>query len=238
MNKSESRKFRRYAVYFVPRKETALAKFGRTWFGPDSETENLTKNIEISMDQEHYEHAIAAPRRYGFHATLKAPFMLRTGCDLDDLLAATEDLAYSSSPVALGGLQINPIDEFLALVPVSENRDLDKLALRCVRLLDVYRAPMCKAELKKRRAGGLGEREEKMLLKWGYPYVKKTYRFHMTLTGKLKTREVKIVEQVLAQLGKNTIDRPFMIDDLCVLGDPGNGEPFRLLERFALSGQP
>lgn len=77
-----------------------------------------------------------------------------------------------------------------------------------------------------------------MLLKWGYPYVKKTYRFHMTLTGKLKNPEVKVVEPVLVELSKNSIDRPFMIDDICVLGDPGNGKPFRLLERFALSGQP
>ncbi len=238
MSSVRREQFNRYAIYFVPRKETALAEFGTTWFGNQSENGNLVKDNKISLDQKHYEQVIAAPRRFGFHATLKAPFALRPDCDLDDLLTATQDLARSTLPVALGGLQINPIAEFLALVPFCENRELDKLALRCVRLLDVYRAPSCEAELKKRRAVGLSEREEKMLLKWGYPYVKKTYRFHMTLTGKLKNREVKIVEPVLAKLSENTIDRPFMIDDLCVLGDPGNGQPFRLLERFALSGQP
>jgi len=230
--------YNRYAIYFVPRKDTDLAGFGRAWFGHDIETGHLVANTKTSLDQKQYQQVIEVPRRYGFHATLKAPFALRPDCDLDDLLAATQDLAQSTSPVALGGLQIRPIAEFLALVPFCENRELNKLALRCVRLLDVYRAPMCEAELIKRRAVGLSEREEKMLLKWGYPYVKKAYRFHMTLTGKLKNRQAKTVEPVVTELLKNSIERPFMIDDICVMGDPGNGEMFRLVERFKLSGQP
>jgi len=154
------------------------------------------------------------------------------------LFAAVEDLALSTYPVVLGGLQIEKIADFLALVQSRESDDLNKLALRCVRILDAYRAQLSDAEIAKRRSAGLNEREERMLLKWGYPYVKKTYRFHMTLTGRLNNRQMKMLRPVLARMAINVIDQPIMVDDICVLGDPGNDQPFRLLERFALSGQP
>ena len=72
---------RRFGIYWAPAADHPLWRAGCDWLGRDPESGAA--------------HAVrphrAAPRRYGFHATLKPPFALRDGrteADLDDALAA------------------------------------------------------------------------------------------------------------------------------------------------------
>ena len=59
----------------------------------------------------------AAPRRYGWHATLKAPFALAPGTDWITLHQAVQEVARGLQPFVLPPLQVQRIDDFLALVP-------------------------------------------------------------------------------------------------------------------------
>lgn len=210
--------FCRFAIYFKPQEDSALAEFEREWFG-------------TMPDQ-----IVASPKRYGLHATLKAPFRLNDQRTYEGLKTAIKYLAGDFTPVDVGPLIQKQIGGFLALVPKTECPDLNPLAFDWVRLLDAYRAPADRVELERRRAVGLNNDENEMLQKWGYPYVDKCFRFHITLTGKLSPKERDSIQPTLDELLKPVLKEPLMIKNICLVGDPGNGEPFRLLERFSLTG--
>ena len=210
--------YSRYAIYFKPQASSALAEFEQEWFG--------------TMPNQF----IASPKRYGLHATLKAPFRLNDQRAYEGLASAIKYLADDFASVDVGPLVQKYMGGFIALVPKTQCSDLNQLAFDCVRLLDPYRAPADKAELERRRASGLSKDENEMLQKWGYPYVDKCFRFHITLTGQLSTKEREPLQPALDDLLMPVLKEPLMIKDICLIGDPGNGEPFRLLERFPLTG--
>lgn len=210
--------YSRYAIYFKPQASSALAEFEQEWFG--------------SMPDQ----IVASPKKYGLHATLKAPFRLNDQRTYEGLVTAIKYLAGDFASVDVGPLVQKNMGGFIALVPKTQCPGLNQLAFDWVRLLDPYRAPADEAELERRRAAGLSEAENEMLQKWGYPYVDKCFRFHITLTGKLNAKERESLQPALDELLIPVLKEPLMIKDICLVGDPGNGERFRLLERFSLTG--
>ena len=77
----------RYAIYFTPDPESALWRFGCAAIGYDAARACAVDGLDHPVLRT--ELAVAyreAPARYGFHATLKAPFALAAGTTLDDLL--------------------------------------------------------------------------------------------------------------------------------------------------------
>ena len=81
------------------------------------------------------------PRRYGFHATLKAPFHLVDGVEERELLSALMHFASSMDPVEIPKLQIACLDGFFALVPTEPLDNLNQLANDVVVAFDRFRAP-------------------------------------------------------------------------------------------------
>src|SRR5258708_16593100 len=67
----------RYAIYFVPRAQSGLYRYGSAILGYDCYT---GKAVDFPDESEsgavNWNELGAEPRRYGFHATLKAPFHL------------------------------------------------------------------------------------------------------------------------------------------------------------------
>ena len=84
----------RYAIYFVPAAETALYRFGAAVLGYDCFTgvEIPTPDV-LPVDAGAWRELIHEPRRYGFHATMKAPFRLAAGRTEAELIDAFEDFA-------------------------------------------------------------------------------------------------------------------------------------------------
>jgi hypothetical protein len=67
----------RYALYFVPPADSALYRFGAGFLGYDCYTgERLRHPQDIALTASEWEQFTHEPRKYGFHATLKAPFRL------------------------------------------------------------------------------------------------------------------------------------------------------------------
>ena len=67
----------RYALYFVPPADSALYRFGAGFLGYDCYTgERLRHPQDIALIASEWEQFTHEPRKYGFHATLKAPFRL------------------------------------------------------------------------------------------------------------------------------------------------------------------
>jgi hypothetical protein len=92
------------------------------------------------------------------------------------------------APVTIPSLEVRRLGGFIAVVPTEPSAALADLAAATVAALDPFRAPPSEAELARRRKARLSDRQEALLMKWGYPYVMEEFRFHLTLTGRLDRR--------------------------------------------------
>src|SRR5260221_80277 len=67
----------RYAIYFSPDRDSALGIFGRHWLGYDADSGEATEQSALAtLSPQRLAEITAEPSRYGFHATLKPPFVL------------------------------------------------------------------------------------------------------------------------------------------------------------------
>ena len=209
----------RYAIYFVPDPDTALYRFGAAALGYDCFTGADIPTLDaLPVDAGAWRELTHEPRRYGFHATLKAPFHLAAGRAEAELIE--EFIAFS------GTIRFAPafaptvclLQRFVAIVPVTVRAGLDRLAASCVKHFDGFRAPLISADRTRRLAAHLTARQIGHVERWGYPYVFEDFRFHMTLTGALSA---DCQEPMLACLQRGFRcshgDGPIPIDRLALL---------------------
>lgn len=212
----------RYALYYTPAPGSVLAAYGARILGADSVfTGDAARAVAIT----------AEPRIYGFHATLKAPMRLAPGVTETDLLDAAATLAGQREPVPVGRLAVALMGDVAALVPEEPPADLGLFAAECVAWLDPLRAPLTEAERARRRPEHLDARRRTLLDRWGYPHVFDTFRFHMTLTGRLAPEDR---ETWLASLRQAYADAPAVVIDAISIVRQDGAEPFRLLHRIPL----
>ena len=218
----------RYALYYVPPPGTGLAAFGARWLGRDATAPDLP-----GVDDEDWRAAVAAPRRYGLHATLKAPFRLAEGYGERALADALESFCRTRAPVPVGKLALRVLSDFLVLAPMEAGA-ASAFAADCVRAFDPFRAPSTEEEIERRRPDRLTESEKANLDRWGYPWVMQDYRFHFTLTGPLDEAGRAKFGAAIARVALPAVAEPVEIDDICLCGQPAPGADFRVLRRFAL----
>ena len=78
--------FARYAIYYTPQPGTALAAFGRSWFGRANDGVTLQAFSDAGLSGTSFAKLAVAPGRYtGLHALFRAPFALRDGIGPDAL---------------------------------------------------------------------------------------------------------------------------------------------------------
>ncbi|MDJ0629979.1 MAG: DUF1045 domain-containing protein [Rhodobacter sp.] len=225
--------FKRFAVYIVP--EGVLYRQGCAWLGWDMKTACDTPQPDIPGLPAAVSDLTAAPRRYGFHGTVKPPFRLAPGQDLAGLDTALDDLAKRSAAVECSPLEVRALRGFVALVPGRPCPALAALADRVVRELEPWRAAPDPDELARRRRNGLTPRQESLLACWGYPYVMDEFRFHLTLTGKLSEARTDQAARVLAAHFADVLAGPFPVGSLCLVGEAEDGR-FHLIRRAPLTG--
>ena len=204
--------YTRYALYFTP-PPGPFAQAGEAWL-----TQDVAKR----------------PRRYGFHATLKAPFRLAEEVTEDALRAAVAGFCAQTPPVMIDGLEVTQTGRFLVLTPVGETDALDLFAAQVVAHFDPFRAPLTEAETTRRRGTGLPAGAEARLQRWGYPHVMEAFAFHMTLTGPLpRTGFDQIAHEARAYFAPS-LPCPLTLDALTLCGEDSAGQ-FHALTRIPLS---
>lgn len=229
----------RYALYYAPAPDSPWWTFGARWLGRDPRGASagpVSQSPAVhGVAPAEFAALTAAPRRYGFHATLKAPIALAEGASEAGLVAAIGRFCAAERAVSLPALEVTMLDDFLALTPSAPAAALQALAARIVEAFDPFRAPSPAATLARRRAKGLDAREDALLERWGYPYVFERYRFHMTLTGSLRgvaaptitaLRAAALAE--FAAIGPS----PPAVDAISLLVEPEAGGDFRFAGRF------
>ena len=221
--------YRRYALYYTP-PYGDFADFGAAWLGWDAfrgweVPQPKLPGLDLPA-------ITAEPRRYGFHATLKAPFRLADDRTEIGLIRAVGALARQLRPVTLPGLALTRIGPFLALTPEGDPAALNALAAQAVEALDAFRAPLTEAEIARRNPDRLSPRQRALLDAWGYPYVFDEFQFHMTLTGALDDATLDRVSAALRPR-LHVVPRPFTLGVLTLVGEREDGR-FRILNRAPL----
>ena len=176
----------------------------------------------------------ASPTRYGFHATLKAPFAMAEGMSHEGLYAELTAFAGSFKPFRLAPLELKRVSGFLALCLSQPSEQLDTLAAGCVARLDRFRQPLTSEE-QARRGDGLSANQKTLLDRWGYPYVMDEWRFHMTLTGLIDDSGADTISKFLTGYLHDALREAVWVSDLCLFVEPSVDADFHLAARFPMS---
>jgi len=226
--------FPRYAIYYVPAYGTDLDRFGASHLGYDAYRGGDLPFPDGVMQVPDWCDLTQDPRKYGFHATLKAPLPLAPGKTEAELLAACEAFACIPRPIPVISPVVNPISGFIAVVPAEPSAELERLAADCTREFDSFRAPLAPEDRARRNPAALTPRQREYLERWGYPYVMEDFRFHMTLTGRLDAARREPVLAMLrtrfAAIGLKTL----AVDRIALFRQENAESRFRILTHWEL----
>ena len=227
----------RYAIYFVAAADSDLHRFGSSVLGYDCHTgTDLPRRADLDLDEAEWRALTEEPRRYGFHATLKAPFRLAPARREDELAAAV--LAFARAPREIPRIapELRLLNRFTAIVPAAPAAALDALAAACTTEFDQFRAPLSAPERARRDPARLSERQVSHLDRWGYPYVFEDFRFHMTLTGPLPAeRRDDLPARLRRSFAQAWGEKPIAIDRIGLFKQDGPDARFRVIEHAPLA---
>jgi putative phosphonate metabolism protein len=226
----------RYAIYYAPAHSSSWWTFGAGWLGRDESLDGAPPEFVAPMLPAPERHRITTQaRRYGFHATLKAPFRLRAGVTPAELLARTRSLAQRLRPVPLSPLQVRRLGPYVVLLTADHHAAVSDLASACVIELDDLRQPLTPDELARRQPATLDARELELLHRYGYPHVLERFRFHLTLTDPVnEAQAAQVTEAVSSQVDRLNAQTPLTLDRLCIFEEPAPGQAFRRLHDLVL----
>jgi len=225
----------RYAVYVVPNVKSALWRFGTNVIGYDSRSgQEFQGFVPGNVSPEQWHQWTRDPRRYGFHATIPAPFELRVGFTEAEILETIDRFAALHNPINLAALDVVSIGSFIALCPQGLQGALNRFASDVVTRLNRFRAPLSEFDLLRRSKPDLTERQKSYLQRFGYPYVHEEFRYHMTLSGPLPIEMRQSIRDELADAYHALPPEPVLINTLCVLRQDNRDAAFRVIGELLL----
>lgn len=225
----------RYAIYAAPRPDEALWRFGSGIIGYDADSGRPQPALApAGFVGDDWQALTAEPRRYGFHATLKAPFHLAEGRSEDALQQDVHAFCERHNSLPAFTLKLARLGNFFALVPAVENPGLQSLAAAVVEAFEPFRASLSADDVARRSPDMLPARERDYLLRYGYPYVFDAFRFHMTLTGRVKDELQDMVSKALAAAYDALPPESFRLADLVLFRQERRDGQFTILSRHAL----
>jgi putative phosphonate metabolism protein len=227
----------RYAIYYTPAPGGDLDRFGVELLGYDATTgEDLAFPDEVLQLAPDWRELTHDPRKYGFHATLKAPLSLAPGKTEAELLSACEAFARTPRPIPVISPVVGSISGFIAVVPAEPSAELERLAADCAQEFDAFRAPLTDADRARRNPSMLTPRQREYLDRWGYPYVMEDFRFHMTLTGRLAAKRhgpvLTMLKDRFSALGLTVL----AIDRIALFRQDDADSRFRIAGAYVLRG--
>ncbi|QRI61567.1 DUF1045 domain-containing protein (plasmid) [Shinella sp. PSBB067] len=227
----------RYALYFTPPASDPLTLSAQRWLGRNAFTSAALAQPAIAgFDAAALSGLTADPRRYGFHATLKAPFCLAEGRSEAELVAEIGRFVSQAEPFEIPEVVVGRLGSFFALVPGDHCNELQTFAGEVVRRFERFRAPLTSADIARRKPDELNAAERQNLVQWGYPYVFDEFRFHMTLTGRVAAERRDAVENVLLDHFAAFHGRPLPVAGLALFREPARGADFTVHSLFPLGG--
>jgi putative phosphonate metabolism protein len=235
---------RRFAIYAAPgdgsadANGTLLREKAEQWLGRSAAGHPVAPGIPAGWTRAAIDAITADARRYGFHATLKAPFRLAEGRTAEELDAAVARFAAARAAALIPRLSLTRLGAFFALVPGAESAQLRALADDVVTGFDGFRAPLTDAEVARRRPASLTPRRRELLHAWGYPYVLDQFQLHLTLTDQVPRERWPQVESTLRDWFAPLLGAAVPVDALAVFTEAEPGAPFTLYAVHPLRPAP
>ena len=234
----------RFAIYAVPgtgpgdTRGTALRQRAEQWLGHSVSGHPVIPAVPAGWTRAAVDAITVNARRYGFHATLKAPFQLADGRAPGELEAALARFAAGHQAATVPALSLARLGRFYALVPGAPAAPLHALAEAVVTGFDQFRAPPTAAETARRQPESLTPRQRELLAAWGYPYVLDEFRFHLTVTDQIPPGRQPAVERALAGWFGPDLGATVLVDSLALFTEAAPGAPFALHAVYPLRPAP
>ena len=231
----------RYAIYLAPAPESALWRFGCQVIGRDAATgDEFSSFAPDGFDAATWRGMTVEPRRYGFHATIKAPFRLAENKREEALFEAAAELAAAQRPFDAGALCVSTLpigaaEAFIALTPAAPSLEIASLESVVVRALDHFRAPLTAEERARRKPDQLSSRQRENLDKWGYPYALDEFRPHFTLSDALAD-SAPVASALAREFAARVASPALIVDALVLFAQSNSGGDFTILRRFPFRG--
>ena len=226
----------RYAIYFAPEPASSFEALAASWLGRDAATGKAVDHPDLDGLGASELATITGPaRRYGFHATLKAPFRLADGVSEADLIAAMADFTLDTPAFEIPALVVGRLEGFLALVPAGPAPELNAFANSVVEAFEPLRAALTDREIERRNPDSLSSAQLRNLMRWGYPYVFDSFRFHMTLTTRLSEPDITRIARAASAHFAPVLARPVAVAALTLFVEPEPGAPFEIHSRVPLA---
>ena len=221
--------FKRFAIYHLP--DAKLGRVGSSWLGWDAREGRALPHPDLPLP---IDKLVATPARYGFHATLKAPFRLADGATAQEVAGAMRAICAQLSGFEMP-VSLQDDWGFMALRPEGPPPpQLIALEAALVTRLDHLRAPLTEAERARRHPDRLPPKALAHLDHWGYPFVLDAFQYHLTLTGALPTPEQQEIRKVLDPVLAPLIARPMPVRAVALMGEDRAGF-FHLIEEVPLA---
>src|SRR5215218_7025952 len=112
---------KRYGIYYAPATTSLLWQRAAQWLGRDATGRDVEPATIAGISPSRRQALTTLARRYGFHATIKAPMTLPGHQTVGDLERALTEFALRHRPVPMGRLQVTMIGDFLAIMPVEQS---------------------------------------------------------------------------------------------------------------------
>jgi len=210
----------RYAIYFTPPATDPFTETASRWLGRNAFSD------DVLDDYADFAGVTEDPRRYGFHATLKAPFELAEDRSEAELVEAFSAFAATQLAFDIPEIVIGSLGPFFALVPATLHQPLQDFTAEVVTHFEPFRAPLSERDMARRKPETLSESQRANLHRWGYPYVMDDFRFHMTLTGPVSEGRRQEMADILTKTFAGFIHRPLTISGLGLFVEKQRGEAF------------
>ena len=235
-----SGEFEKYAVYWVPRSADALARFGVSWTGWCAEQgEHRPRGAFPGV-------AVDVPAitrqvwRHGFHAVVQAPFRLQGGRGRFAVEHALEQVIEESVAFRLPRLRLAVIGgSVAALVPHRSCAALGALVTRVGEAMAPLGATPTDGFAEARAPAPVPNdivvEDVDSLVQLP---AADAHRFHMPLTDRLGLETAFEVMKELRPLLEPMLDETRRLHDVALMGDPGEGRPLRVLQRYELRATP
>ena len=232
----------RYAIWWVPRPGSELGRFGLDWTGWCADRGTTGARRALAALSRPRAGVPGAVRLRGLHASVKSAFRLAPGRSAWALEDAVAELAGRTAPIRLPRLRLAVADGRVVLTPMRPDESVTRLLTGAAEAVLPFEVTASYAALTGAGAGmGSGAVAAGGIVLPDRPEdasVSSTpERFRLPLTDRMDPAAAAEIVAELAPFLADMLARPQTVADLALVGDPGRGRPWRLLERYALDGE-
>lgn len=225
----------RYAICFTPPMGDPLSAAAASWLGRSVYSGEPVEPPSIAgLSLSEIAFHTAAPRRFGFHAMIMAPFRLAPGTDESQLLKALMHFTSAETPFGIERIEVTRLSHCWALAPQVPSQAMHLLAGRVVQAFDRFRASLSEEEIERSDPDRLTAPQFTNLHRWGDPFVMDQFRFHLKLTGALNAAAERLLEAPLRELFEPHLKEPLVIDSLALFIEEDAGAPMRVHSQHPL----